>query len=360
MTADTKVNALPQITMTNTKKDMIEAYGATKKLLETKERELLSAENAKKQLEKNAALEAAKVQAAQDPILRIHDLRSSVSKELAALAEKFDEELETYRKVEAAVQAKQEDLQNIYDIETEASDLAALIQAQQVKKEEFEKEMSLQKEAFEREMAETRETWGAEKATRDTQFKEGNEQRKKGRDREEEDYEYDLNREREQRRNALEDELSTLQKEIADQKEAFNRETASREAELKRKEIEATQKEEAFNELTKRVEQFPSETDAMVKAAVKDATLRITADFDKNEALLKATFEGEKNVLLSKIESFEKLSQSQTEQISELSRKSEQAYEKVQEIANIAVSSAKREIISVPYGAPQTTPDNKA
>ena len=148
--------------------------------------------------------------------------------------------------------------------------------------------------------------------------------------------------------------------EITGKKEIFERETASRESELKRKEIEAAQKEKAFDELTKRVEQFPSESDAEAKTAVKDATLRITSDFDKNKALLNATFEGEKNVLLSKIESLEKLAQSQAEQISELSRKNEQAYEKVQEIANIAVSSAHREIISVPYGTPQTTPDNKA
>ena len=360
MTDTANVNGLPQIAMSNTKKEMIEAYGAMKKLLEARERELVSVEKAKKQFEKKAALAAAEVQAAQDPILRIHDLRSSVSKELAALAEKFDEELETYRKVQAAVQAKQEDLKNMYDIETEASDLAALIQAQQMKKEEFETEMSLWKSEFEQEMTEARETWDTEKAARDAQFKEKNEQRKKERDREEEAYEYDLNREREQQRNALEDELRGLQKEITDKKETFERETASRGAELKRKEIEAVQKEEAFDELTKRVEQFPSESDAEVKAAVKDATLRITADFDKNEALLKATFEGEKNVLLSKIESLEKLAQSQAEQISELSRKNEQAYEKVQEIANIAVSSAHREIISVPYGAPQTTSDNKA
>ena len=135
------------------------------------------------------------------------------------------------------MQAKQEDLKNIYDIETEASDLAALIQAQQMKKEEFEKEMSLRKSEFAGEMAEARETWDKEKAAHDAQFKEKNEQGKKERDREEEAYEYDLNREREQRRNALEDELRALQKEITGKKEIFERDTASREAELKLKEI---------------------------------------------------------------------------------------------------------------------------
>lgn len=33
MTDTANVNGLPQITMSNTKKEMIEAYGATKKLL---------------------------------------------------------------------------------------------------------------------------------------------------------------------------------------------------------------------------------------------------------------------------------------------------------------------------------------
>ncbi len=73
---------------------------------------------------------------------------------------------------------------------------------------------------------------------------------------------------------------------------------------------------------------------AKKKAVVNETTARLTADFEKNEALLKANFEGEKNVFLSKIESLEKFVQSQAEQISELSRKHEQAYEKVQDIAN--------------------------
>ena len=43
------------------------------------------------------------------------------------------------------------------------------------------------------------------------------------------------------------------------------------------------------------------------KEVVNEITARLTADFEKNEALLKANFEGEKNVLLSKIELLENL-----------------------------------------------------
>jgi len=352
-------NSFPQINMSNTKKEMLDVYREMKRQIEAKEKELINAEKSKKELAKKAALAAAETQVAQDPIHRIHDLRSSLNKELSSLAEKFEEELETYRKVQSAVQEKQESLKSVYDIEAAASDLAALIQAQQMKKEKFDDEMNLQQSEFDQKMTELRESWDKEQANRTAQLKEEKEQLKKQKEREEADYEYNLHRDREQRRNKLEDDLQALQKEINQKKETFEQEISSRDTELKRKEIEAAQKEQEFDELSKEVESFPSRLEAKVKAVVNETTARLTADFGKNEMLLKANFGGEKNVLLSKIESLQNLVQSQTKQISELSRKHEQAYEKVQDIANKAISSAHRDIISIPYGAQQKPSDSK-
>ena len=59
-------------------------------------------------------------------------------------------------------------------------------------------------------------------------------------------------------------------------------------------------------------------------------------------------FEGEKNVLAARIESLNNLVTSQAAQISDLSKKHEQAYEKVQDIANRAVAAAKHESYSTP------------
>ena len=352
-------SAFPQINMSNTKKEMLDVYKDMKRLVEAKNKELIDAERAKKELEKKAALAAAETQATQDPIHRIHDLRSSLNKELSSLAEKFEEELETYRKVQSAVTEKQDELKNVYDIEAAASDLAALIQAQQVKKEKFDREMELQKDEFDQEMTESRERWTKEQADRAARLKEEKEELKKQKEREESDYEYNLNRDREQRRNQLEDELQALQKEITQKREAFEQDLSSRETTLKAGETEVAQKEKEFEKLSKEVESFPSRLEAGVKAAVDEATSRLTADFGKNEALLKANFEGEKNVLLSKIESLEKLVQGQAEQIAGLSRRQEQAYEKVQDIANKAISSAHRDIISIPYGVKDKPSDNK-
>ncbi|MEJ2726875.1 MAG: hypothetical protein P8175_20025 [Deltaproteobacteria bacterium] len=63
---------------------------------------------------------------------------------------------------------------------------------------------------------------------------------------------------------------------------------------------------------------------------------------------MESRFEGEKNVLSSRIESLEKQLKSQDAQIADLSRKHELAYEKVQDIANRAVAAAKREYIPFP------------
>jgi uncharacterized coiled-coil protein SlyX len=63
---------------------------------------------------------------------------------------------------------------------------------------------------------------------------------------------------------------------------------------------------------------------------------------------MESRFEGEKNVLAARIESLNNLVTSQAAQISDLAKKHEQAYEKVQDIANRAVAAAKRESYSAP------------
>ena len=70
--------------------------------------------------------------------------------------------------------------------------------------------------------------------------------------------------------------------------------------------------------------------------------------------------QGEKNVLLSKIEALEKFVERQNEQIEELSQKQELAYQKVQDIANRTVDAHRREVINFPYNtAGQKAPNDR-
>lgn len=341
-------NEIPQVTMANTKKEMMEAYQAMKKQLQAKEKERLDAEKARKEMEKQAAATTAEAQASQDPIKRLSDLRSNISRELTSLAERFEQELDTYREIQNAVKTKQEELETIYGVETAASDLAALIEAQQAKKEEFEREMKGQRTAVDEEMRETRIRWDKEKTEREQEAKEHAEAIKKQRQREKEEFEYAFTREKEQRKNALEDEFNALENEIVQKRKEFEQELSERRAEIEVREEAVTKREKDMAALREEVETFPRRLENKVQAAVKETTERLTNDFGKSKALLEAQFQGEKNVLSGKIESLQDLVNAQEKQIAEFSRRNEQAYEKVQDIANRAVSAAKREYISVP------------
>ena len=339
---------LPAVSMANTKKELLEAYEIAKQRVENQSKDLLDAEKARQRMEKQVATATADAQVAQDPVQRLHDLRSAISRELGDLAERFENEIETYRKIQSAIETKQTELDTIYQVETAASDLAALIDAQRIKKERFDQDMSTQKAAFEVEMQEMRTQWQREKADQDRQVTEENASLKKDRQREKEEYEYAFTREKAQRKNALEDELQTLAKEIAAKRGEFESSVQERTAALDVREEAVAAREKEMDNLLKEVDGFPKRLETAVQAAVADITKQLTRDFEGEKALMQARFDGEKNVLAGKIEALEKMVSSQDAQIKDLSRKSEQAYEKVQDIANKAVTASRRDSYAQP------------
>ena len=344
----TEKTDLPNVSMTNTKKELLEAYEEAKEHVESLSKDLLDAEKARKRLEKKVATATADAQAAQDPLKRLHDLRGTISRELTELAERFETEIETYRKIQSAIETKKEELNTIYEVETAASDLAALIDAQRVKKEQFEREMQDQKGAFEAEMEEIRTQWQREKADRDRRVKEQAEAIDKQRQREKEEYEYTFARDKAQRKNTLDDELQILEKELTVKRSEFENESQNRTAELDTREEAITDREKDMETLQKEVESFPKRNEAAVQKAVADTTEGLTRNFKGDKALMDARFEGERNVLMGKIEALEKMVALQAAQISDLAKKNELAYEKVQDIANRAVTSARRDIVFGP------------
>jgi len=339
---------IPNVSMTNTKKELLEAYEAAKQRLQSLGKDMLDAEKAKKRLEKQVVAAAADSQAAQDPLQRLHDLRGSISRELTALAERFEAEIDTYRKIQAAVEAKQEEIKTIYEVETAASDLAALIDSHRDKKQQFELEMEEKKAAFDEEMDESKSLWNRKKSEHDRQVLEQADAIKKQRKREKEEYDYAFLREKEQGKNDLADELRALEKEVAQKREDFEQEHQQRKADLDAREAVLEKSEKEMATLQKEVDTFPRRLENAVQKAKDDTTTVLTREFEKDKALLESKFEGEKNVLAGKIESLEKMGASQAAQIGDLSKSHEKAYEKVQDIANRAVAAAKREVYSMP------------
>lgn len=349
---------VPTINMTNTKQEMLTAYQDMKKHLERLSRDLLDAEKQREKFRHEAARATAEKAASDDPLHQIHELKATVGRELTALAEKLEAETQAYVRLKEAVGAKEDEIKRIYGVETAASDLAALIEAHRQKRDQFEAEVLAARSTWESERQTAERQLRAEHQALERQLQTERQALERQRAWEKEEYDYAIAREHEQRRNKLEDEMAALAREIAakreeaerllaDKREAFEQQAADREDDLRRRDDLVAQRERRVDELEGRVAAFPAEMASEVARAVKDVKDRMTAESSAREAILSKQLEGEKNVLLSRVDALQQLVDRQAKQIEVLSDQQQKAYEQVQDIAIKAIDGARRSIVTM-------------
>lgn len=74
----------------------------------------------------------------------------------------MEEEINKYKQVKKAVEVKENEIQEIYEIQKSASTLVALIETQEQKRQEFEDEMASKNDELNREIQDTRIKWEKE------------------------------------------------------------------------------------------------------------------------------------------------------------------------------------------------------
>jgi hypothetical protein len=328
-----------KISAANTKQEMIAAYNDLLKQMEEKREADLKPEQKIEEKEIKRAVEVADSLSTEGIVKESGNLKAEVGRALAQLSDKLEEQIAKYEEIKKAVEAKERELQEIYEIQKAASSLAALIEAQHNRREDFEQEMASRKEELEREIQSARAEWEKEKKSHEAEKKERDTQEQRRREREKEEYLYTFNREQQLAKDKFEDEKARLEREIALQREQMEREIAERERVV-------SQKEEELVELRKRVEAFPKEMEAAIGKAIKDATQLAQSEAKNKEELIRKEFTGERNVLTTRIESLESTVKEQNEQIARLSQQLEKAYSQIQEIAlkTIEGSSATRSL----------------
>jgi hypothetical protein len=322
-----------KLTEKNTKQEMLEAYNALVRQMDEKRAAELRPE---KRLQEKQAEEAVSVAAglAPDGVERaLGNLKADIGKSLAEIAERMASEVTRFKAVQKAVESKERELQELYGIEKAAASLAALIEAQNQKRREFEIELDQQKEELTREIETTRAEWEKEKKSREAELRERDALEKKGREREKEEFAYLFKREQQATRDKLVDEKAGLEKEILSKRESVTKELAERE-----KAVVSQEKE--LNELKQKVAAFPKELESAVDRAVKEVTDRLKLEAKNREDLLRKEFEGERNVSTARIEALEKINKDLSEQNTRLAKQLENAYQKVQEIAEKAIEGS--------------------
>ena len=325
----------------NTKKEILEAYSQLVKKMEESAGVELRPEKEKEERRAREVTVVAEELATVKVSEVIGGIKTEINAALTDIASRIETQTERYRKTKEAVAVKEKELAEIFEIEKSAYSLAALVEAQRQKREAFEEEMASRRAELEAAIQQDRAAWNREQAEAKAGAKEQQAQLEKSRRREQEEYDYLLKRDREQKINALQDEINSLEKELQGKRDEFEKTVAAREAGLKEREAAVAQEEKRIVALDVQVEKFPGELEESIKRAVKETTEKLTAEAAKNEELLRKTYEGEKNVLTTRIQALEQIAADQKKQLDLLASQLDKAYGKVQDIAIKAVSNPR-------------------
>jgi len=315
------------------KEKMLVAYADAMQQQQDREQDQLNPEKITKDKKDKAAVQAAEALSATGVSKDIHDLKMEIGRILSELSDKLDQQVNRFSDVQKAIAVKEQELHEVYDIDKAAASLAALLEAQDRKRTEFETEMAGKKEALETEIRETREQWEKEKKEWERGVKDMETAALQKREREKTDFEYTFRREQQLTKDKFNDEKTRLEKDLQTKKETLEKEWAERARALKAAEAE-------LNDLRARATKFPAELETAINKAIKETTEKLTTSASANLVLAKKEFEGERNVLNARIESLQATVQQQAEQIIKLTKQHELAYEKVQNIAVKAIEGS--------------------
>jgi len=319
-----------KISKVNTKQQMLDAYNALLKQLEEKEKTELKPEEKKEKIKNEKVIKNADVLSTEGVVKGAANLKMEIGRMLAGLSDRLEEETDKYIKIKEAIEIKEKELGEIYEIEKEAKTLSALLEAQAQKREEFENEIYAKKMNLETEIKAKFEEWEKEKKTYESKIKEEKIEDEKAKRREKEEYDYFLKRQQQTIKDKFEDEKANQEKELQRARFEIEKEFGEREKKISEKEGE-------LNELRKKTAEFSKEINLAVAKAVKEIKEKLELEAQNREELSKRGFEGERNVLLAKIDSLEKTTKEQKTQIENLTAQLEKAYQKVQDIAVKAV-----------------------
>jgi len=331
-----------ELSMKNTKKELLDAYHEMLQKLHEKENAQLRPEQKLKEKKEDSILKAVTGISADGVIQETNKLKQEIGGMLNKLADRLAAEVNKFDQVQLAIEIKERELKEIYEIEKAAATLAALIETQHQEKLRFEEEMAHKQESLTREIEATELQWQKEKAEHQADIKEQQEQEAKNRKRQKEEYQYAFEREQQLARDKFEDEKAKLQVEkqtLENQMKALKEQT---EKELNEREKQINSREKEFESLQAQVAEFPRKMEAAVAKAVEESTRRIELETKYQKDLLQKEFEGQRNVLTAKIQSLEKTVQELNEQTTKLSTQQDAAYQKIQDVAVKAIEGASK------------------
>jgi len=304
----------------STKNEILAAYENLLKQIRAEKKEEQPSEQATK--ERNMPLKHTDDVSFEGIVKSIADQKISLTSSLDKLENQLLERFKQLTALQEAVANQEKYLNELYSIKANADSLAALIEAQKVKKMEFERELS-----------ELQRTFDAKKVDFERELKEYNDKTQRERKREEEEYRYNIAISRKKEADVYEEKKLKLDKDLQEKRESFEREV--KEFEASKAEIETE-----LAELRKRAKDFPHELESAVKQAEINLEQRLQVQFSHERELSAQKTENELKLRDQTITTLKDKIKEQEQLIKQLSEKATIAENSVKDIAIKALESS--------------------
>ena len=322
-----------EITARTRKQELVDAY---KELLERYEQER-SEEPAAKVVAQRKERDDIVRRSAQWTVDGVIDslgtLKFGINSALDEVSRKMIDQTKHLQELGEAIDIQTARLKEIHDIEIAADSLATLIEHHREEEADFVQRLSAQEQSFkenfeiakqdvQRQIAEAQTTWDLRE-----------QELERTRRREQEEHDYTTAQQRQRESDAFEAQKAALEKDLAEKREAQERDFSEREGRIK-------QQEEEFLRLQREVESFPSKLEKAVKEAEQSVRRNAERDAQTNAELNKRLVDGQQKLMELQIQNLQTKVADQAARISDLTRQLSEASAKVENIATKAIEGA--------------------
>lgn len=318
-----------EVTSKNTKSEIYEAY---KELLEEiKENKKEEPQKVQEKAQKEKMSEKSSKLADEAIINGIASLKLNFSSSMDHLEKSLLEEFKKLKEIKESIDFEKENIKELYQIKTEADTLAALLEAQRIKKTSFDGEIN-----------ELQAQWEKKKKEHAEQTKEEEESIKKQRKREDEDYKYNLETARKKEQDVYDAKKSEQEQQLKTKRETFEKEFAEREIVLK-------EKEQEFLGLQVQAKKFPEELNIAVEQAKKTVAEELKAKFEFESMLTEKDFKAELKMKDLEIKNLHEKIKSLEETLKQQQQKIENSEKHVKDITIKTIESSAKNNSSYSY-----------
>ena len=306
---------IPAVNIKSTKSTIFAAYQAALQKIKQTNENSMNVSKTKKEAEKNNAISGAETALSIDSI-------EILIRQVESFSSALTQELGLYENIKKAIEAKQEDLEELFGIEKTAESLSAIVDANAAMVSKFNEDKKKRIEELE-----------ALVRTTDLDIKAKKEEYVAELEKRIKEDEYAFSRSKMIRENDLEDSLNEKKKEAFNAIAEKHEELKIRIKDIQNREAMLLAKEQEVDNLRKEVDAIPEKIASAVKAEVGKEKAILNSAFEKEKQYITSTLTTETKVIASKAAELQKVVDSQVNTITELQSKLDSAYKEIKEMA---------------------------